>query len=328
MKNKHLLLLLLVVIATGWLIRQIPLPYRDPGPAEVFSFDTSQIMQLAIQAPGRPEILISRTAKGWMAAEGMTRSLIDPSTVAPLLAALRSVYARNLVKRQHVDTLGFNPGESIEVLVYEGSERYGFHIGKEAYDEQPVTFIRRQGRPSIYVVSGHWRSLFSPTLDHLRALPFPKVEPSTIKAVAIAWRKYSPLHLIHLTDSTSWRSVDGKISAETDSVTAWLNHFKLLEQFPRADFFDESQASDTYLAQVSLEVQNPDDQPIVYKFYQITSLEIPDDISALRKRKANFSAFVFSVSSIPGEFFALEDTALARQLCFGLRKKILYKKNN
>lgn len=307
MKNKHLLLLMLVTLALGLLVRGLPFPGKKEVVRDLFRIDTSRVTRLTVLLPDQPEMNFERTDAGWTATQ-LVRSLpVAPRRMQQMLGLLSAPHSLRIVKLSPAEqqAAGLGPDRAIQVDVYAGAGRIErFWLGHET--PEAATFVRLDQHNGLYSLDGAFRSAFDISLDALRNAPAFRTPQTLPDRIAFSGRDAVPLSFALDTASGRWTAPHRSVDA--DSVRRWLGYLDRLANTRYADFFDDSRSAEAFWAQITLETTDPAAQPLVLKFYRFLPPEAPEEIELLRASRQKLAEYVMTSSDAPGSYFALDDS--------------------
>ncbi|MCK6691087.1 MAG: DUF4340 domain-containing protein [Thermoanaerobaculia bacterium] len=318
MKNKHLVLLFLIVLTLG-LLRYLPVRYRPVFHNDLIRVDTVAMTQCIVVVPGQSEISIERSETGWVADQNGRVAPLTGADMAPLLEALAGIRALRRVKTGLPDSLGFTPGQQLKVQIFNGKRLMEyFELGHELRtNDQPATYLRLPMHKGVYLAEGHLRRLFTRTLDDFRPKSVLWVSPASVRSIGIWQAQADTLIVFEKNDSLRcWGAINFPYTLSDDSVQNWLGLLHRLNGSPFADNFDESQDKDSRLAAFYL--KTADSSELALQFYLLKPPNIPEDLSGLRRQHwQHLPVYVVHSSQNPMNYFAAPDTNLVRFLCSG-----------
>jgi len=312
MKNKHLVLIFLGVLAVGVLARRSPWFKANVFQTDLIQLDTSAVTQISIFEPGQPELLLERTEAGWAAAQEMRSVTAQPAHIAPILTALLSVRSLRIVKTTRPDTLGFSEKNRLQVVVFREKEILDqFEIGYQTYENsQPATFIRLSRHEGIYLVEQHLRNVFAKKIGDFRENTVSRFEPAQVRAFEWERRDSMPVFFQKNDSTGSWEYLSKKQEMPDDSVQIWLNLFSRLNGSPFADHFDESRTRETFFRGMKMHLSDGDS--LIFKVFYVKPPDVPEEIAAAKL--TGLPLYVLHSSQNPSNFFAPKDTVLLRRI--------------
>lgn len=316
MKNKHLVLLFLAVLAAGLVARRLPFWRSDHIDRRLIRADTSAINRIAVAAPGLPELLLDRTETGWLATQnGLTASVSD-TLMQTLLSAVADMRALRIVKTERPDTLGLALGAGIGVKIFEKNRlSEDFRLGRETRDNgAPATFLSLPDHAGIYLINKHLRAKFLLQISDFRPKTALNFQPENIVSIRLNPLD-APTSTWALNDSLqTWIASDSIRHCPAPSTRAWLRLIGALGELPFADGFDESRARQHLVAEIGL-LPAAHTDTLILQVFHVTPPESPEDPDQLRRHA--LAAWVLHSSQNPNTYFALPDGRLARMICGG-----------
>ncbi len=320
MKNKHLVLLFLAVLAVGWLARNTPFWRSDRLETGLIRADSARINRILIGAPGQPELSFERSESGWFATQEGRSAPVAQAVMDTLLASLMQIRMVRIVKTTQPDTLGLAAVGDVRVHIFEKNQPADlFRLGKEVMENgAPATYLALPGHEGIYLVKGHLRSVFSRKMAEFRLNTALQFSPQQIKAIRVLDKNAGDQLWLKNDSLQTWLHADTLLNCPDNLAMAWLRQLLRLNGRPFADAFDESRAADQQVAEIVLLDGNTAVEPLTLRIFYIVPPELPEDLSQIRSRRAALSPWVFHSSQNPDNYFALEDSALAKLLCRGL----------
>lgn len=312
MKNKHLVLLFLSVLAAGLLARRSPWFKANIFQTDLIAVDTSAITQVSIFQSGQPELLLERTEAGWAAVQEMRAATVQPEHIAPILEMLSAVRSIRIVKTTRPDTLGFSEKTRLQVVVYQGKKILDqFEIGYQTYEnDQPATFVRLNRHEGIYLVEQFIRNVFSKKLDDFRENTVARFEPAQVRAFELEQPDSMPAFFQKNDSTAQWEIYGRPASVADDSVQTWLQMFARLNGNPFADNFDDSRTRETFFRGIKLHLSDGDS--LIFKVFYVKPPDVPEEIAAAKL--TGLPLYVLHSSQNPSNFFAPKDTVLLRRI--------------
>ena len=316
MKNKHLVLLFLLTLGLGLAIRHAP--WREaafPG-TQLLPTDTAEIRRIEIQMPGQSVLVLTLNDAGWDAEQKNRSTNVPPAQSQQILAALSNLSASGLIKTTRPDTLGFSPASMIRVTVFYANEPTKYlDIGTEIIKNgKPVTFVRMYRHEGVYMIENKIRPVFSSTLTDYRSAAMPGFDPNNVQGFSISGKGFDSLAVQRNDSLGCWLSSLGNRRLRQDSVSRWLETIAALKTQPFADLFDETLASKTFYAQITLQLRTLD-EPLTLKVFHLSHPVWPEEMPESASDKRPLSPYVFYFSQYPSNYYMLSDTTLLPWIC-------------
>lgn len=319
MKNKHLVLLFLLVLASGFIARWLPIQYRSFFQTKLVKIDAAFVNRIVLEIPKQPALTFEKAGGKWIAEQGGRTTAVPNNEVAKLITQLAGITAFQTVKTALPDTLGFSPEQIIRVALSEpGGKTEQLEIGMDQYAVgQAVTYLRLPSHSGIYQVPGHLRKHFFRKLNDFRNKTVLQFDRDSIQKIGIQPAGKLPVYLNAADSLGRWLVANSAYSIAADSVLSWLNIVKRLEHCRFADYFDESRSAETlhttiYLGQAS-------GRFLTLRFFYVRPPNMPEDLSRARSADLqNLPVYIVQSSQNPANYFAVPDTLLAAYLCGGL----------
>ncbi len=315
LKNKHLVLLFLIVLFAGWVARRIPWPYRSASlKSALFTVDPADVYGLRITHPDGTDLLIEHTPAGWMAEQDGRSVPIPQDSATALIGLLTEPVA--LERPSNPASARMLSPIRLQLLTHRGPTTW-IEIGSESASQTLVRFPWRQG---LYCARVALRSRLPQSPDALRERRLLPCPPTDICQITFAWpNKDSSLTWEKNPISRSWYLVDDrKILSPQDSATIprWLNAVARLNHLPFADFFEEEQ--DEHQLHLVVTLTTVDQTSVTLRFFKLSPVQDLEDPSLLlRQGMRTFPSHVVHSSANPLHFFALSDEYSIAQLHLG-----------
>lgn len=324
MKNKHLVLLFLGVLAAGLVGRRLPFWKSGRFEANLVRANPGRIDRVVLRVPGWPELALERGGEAWLATQDDRSVPVPAAVMDTLLATLAQIRSLSIVKTARPDTLGLAPAAGIGVQVFEsGVPTEVFYLGREIVEDgMPATYLALPGHEGIYLVRGHLRAVFSLKMLDFRKKTAFRFDPANVAAVHLRG-KNDPERLWIKNDSLAvWTNADTLLNCPDEAARAWLRLLLTLNDRPFADGFDETRAEQYLAAEILLIGKHPTaGLPLTLRFFYVEPPELPEDWTAARRRRDALASWVFQSSQSADNYFALADSALARLVCRGLGQR-------
>lgn len=315
MKNKHLVILFLVVLAVGLLTRG--LPWRADGlfQTALLRIDTATVTQISIWTPVDPELLIEKTERGWVASQRNRTILAPESLIREILGAIATMESIQIIKSSVPDTTGLSSPDTICLKIFANDRLLDqLSIGRAiTTGSGPATFVQIGAHAGKYLVKSDLRRIFNKNIDHFRqrtVLDFPLDQ---IKSVS--WQ-FPDVALIRFEKQDSlrvWQHFGRPEDVLTaDSVNQWLSLLERLNESQFADHFDDTRNAQTNVVDLALSDGN---QQVTLAFYHLLRPDLPDDPTEYPAKQPLLATYFVKSSQNPANYFAITDSTLARQIC-------------
>ncbi|MEQ1747044.1 MAG: DUF4340 domain-containing protein [Saprospiraceae bacterium] len=316
MKNKHLVLLFLSVLASGLAARWLPLRYRTFFDSHLLRFDPEAVSRMVVSVPGSPDLFLERIENGWGAEQNGRAAVAPADSVHVLLSALAGVRTFRLIKTDRPDTLGFLPENILHIRLFQGKklvERIEIGMEQAVPNEDVSTYLRLPVHGGVYLVNGQLRRLFRRSLDDFRGTTIFPFAPSTVVRIEVSGPGTDLVLLPKNAPPGLWSDANGSVSVPDSAVLIWLRQVQRLNNLPFADDFDESRDAETQFAAFVLESGG---QSLLVRFFRVQPPDLPENPERIRNGHPP-SEYVVQSSANPLNYFAISDTNLIRVLCQG-----------
>ncbi len=317
MKNKHLVLIFLVVLLAGLLLRHVPWCCKASVQSPLLKAPVEAVYRIYIRRPGQPDFLLEHSATGWMAEQGGRTLPVPTDTALVWVRLLAQPFSLTpLSEEDAAAALEMSSFLRLEVLAHHRPPLI-LEIGQETTGPDGVhTIIRFPQHKGIYRASGALRTPFDRTLDdfrHRQVLSFPLVNLCRLE---LRWSADSSVSL-EKNDSLGWRVIDGKrVEMARASVPYWLNAVEQLGNLPFADFFDES--LETHSLLLTAIFTACDGQTFTLRLFELHPSDMPEDVGLLLSQGIRIPPrYALHSSANPHNYFVLVDAALGGRIAQG-----------
>ncbi|MCS7035027.1 MAG: DUF4340 domain-containing protein [Saprospiraceae bacterium] len=316
MKNKHLVLLFLLVLLLGYVGRRLPWRCQSDLRSR-FITAPEAVYRIQISRTGQPDLFIEHTTAGWMAEQEGRTVPVSSDTMAALLGMLgQPAFFKPLADREGAAAfdsaapirLRLSLKDRPEVLLQFGLETPG--------PDGPWTLVRFAQHKSVYRVRGAFRTRFDRTLDDFRSRTLLPFEAEQVCRVAFHWPPDSSI-LWEKIDTANWQLASTSSMEQSPlPLQYWLNAVSQLHNLPFADFFDESREEEWLSLSVAFTAC--DGRTCTLRFFVLEPPDIPEDIQRLRRQGVlRLPRYVAHSSANPHNYFVLTDADMAARLCAG-----------
>ena len=321
MKNKHLVLLFLLVVTGGLLCRNLSWFRQSVWSRRLVKADTSAIDRIVLRQGDQPEFSFVRTETGWQAMQEGRAVRVPTDVVDSVLGILPGIASFRTVHSKRTDTLGFGQGIMVQ-LFGQKTLLDEFRLGLELLENsQPATYLALDGHEGVYVVGGHLRGLFTKNLAQFRVKTAFALDPSAVRSITLQRLDSAEQRWVRADSLPLWRhTTDSLLNCPADAAKQWFQLLERINALEFADGFDDSQADRQEFARLTLESADPQSEALVLRFFHVLPPDLPEDPGALRKVKKGISPWVLHSSQNPFNYFAFDDSTLAVRIARGLLK--------
>ncbi len=318
MKNKHLVYLFLCVLALGLISRLLPFQYRQEIRRPLATIDTLAVSKIIISRATAADLLLQRTPLHWTATQDGRSALARGAQVQMLLQLLSALNSCTVKPGAVPEQLGFAPAEAIKLQISQaGKLPETLILGAEYADSGSVrTYVRIPENKSTFTVKGALRTGFALELSDFRSKEILPQNLKELRKISILRPGRPPVFWARNDSTDIWLSPNGTGPMAMETVRAWL---QLLRQLPAefSDSFDETRADETL--HTTLHFTLGSGAGFSLRFFYQKPPELPEDYRPNpASRQQLTAAYVFHSSLNPLNYFALNDTLLARRICSGL----------
>ncbi len=317
MKNKHLVLLFMLVLLSGLVLRRVPWFCRAPLQAPLLRVSAEAVYRLRVLWPGRSEWSLERTAMGWMVEQdGRTVPISSDAARGFVLLFTQGIRLESVPVKVFEDAVAEAP--LVQVLVEaHGTTPLALDIGPEIPGPTGAqTLIRFRSHAGHYRAYTALRSPLNRTLDSFRSRQLLAFVPDEVWQITFVWPPDSTT-IFERRDSVVWQT-PSEHGAELPfhPVQYWLNAVAQLKDLPFADFFDESREEEWLQLTATLTAKSG--QAVVLRFFAWHPPELPEDVGPLLKQGLRTPPrYVVHSSANPRHYFALPDAEMGERLSNG-----------
>jgi hypothetical protein len=316
MKNKHLVLLFLLVLLLGYVGRRLPWRCQSdlrsrlvPAPEAVYRIQVSR--------GGQPDLFLERTAAGWVAEQEGRVVPVNSDTMAALLGMLgQTTSFTPLREKEGAAAFASVPPIHLRFSLKDRAE-VSLELGLEVQaPDGPWTLVRFTQHEGVYRVRNAFRTLFDRTLDDFRSRELLPFSVEQMCRVALHWLPGSSVFW-EKNDTAAWQKAgDASFARNPLPLQYWLNAVAQLHNLPFADFFDESREEEWLRLTATLTAC--DGRAFTLRFFVLEPPDIPEDIHLLRRQgMQSLPRYVVHSSINPHHYFVLPDAKTGAWLCAG-----------
>ncbi len=315
MKNKHLVLLFLLVLLLGLVGRRLPWRCQSDLRGRLVHAPEA-IYRIQVSREGQTDLFLEYTAAGWVAEQEGRIVPISRDTMAALFDLLGQLrHFTPLTDKE--STRAFATAKPIHLqLFFSDRPPTSLQWGLEQSDsEGPWTLVRIAKQEGVYRVRGAFRSWFDRTIDDFRNRKLLLFDLTQACNIALYWPTDSSV-LLEKIDSITWQRASNTPENPYLSFPYWLNAVAQLQNLPFADFFDESREEEWLCLTVVLTAC--DGKTFTLRFFALEPLDLPEDVRSLHRQGIKaLPRYVAHSSANPHNYFALLDAEVGARLCAG-----------
>lgn len=296
MKNKHLLLLFLLTLIIGLGFRHFPWRLQGWFERPLIEISPESIESLSILLPERDTLLLVKGERNWQAFQHDRSAPVSAEKLQAILNALQSIRMVRVLESKNLDSLGFTPQQqiAIECTLSDAGKTRLFLGNSSQYDKATYTWLYLGKGDLAHLVRGDLRPLFSLSMRDFRNNRLFNSDDKSLQQVHVPGDSLGPF-----------------ARYRRDSLHRVEALLKRLQYLPFADYFDESRALKSRLFQVAL-WNDTLGSATVLTLYRQNPAETPESWPENAKSRSQPTSFVLHSSDNPYNYFALQDTALAR----------------
>ncbi|MBN8683778.1 MAG: DUF4340 domain-containing protein [Chitinophagales bacterium] len=307
MKNKHLVLIFLLVLTLGLLSRFIPWPFAAEKCIPLKNI-AHLPRSIVIEKLPEGDLSLIATDGAWIATQGDRSVPVSNSLPDSIRSVLQQICMNERVSEkpepaQGLDlqvNLQYADNILLELLIGKVFQEYG----------KTYTYISGAELNGVYLAPGNLRVLLERRLEEFRNTEVLGNMPQNLSSAAITYNIIDTIYRLMPPDSLK-NQADTLFFSVWDA--RWISALQSLKKLPFADFFDDSRTRG-WTAQISC-TANTTSEPVVLSFYKFTPHDRPESWSSKPEHKQLLlSPWVLHSSLNPGNYFAIQDTALIRQL--------------
>jgi len=277
MKNRTLLIVLLVLLAAYGLIQLLTEGREASFRTSLLEVDTSEISKLVIDPKGKPASFeLERTGRQWIARRGEVEAQVGPDKMDRLFSSISNLRTQSVAAKSEDQWPKYELGEAEahKVEVYaEGSKQAGLYFGKMDFNQQQrkaTTYARVEGEPEVYALDGFQTMGLVQGFDNYRNRTVIKMKPG-MEVTQFEYQRPNGAVSFQRTPE-GWQS--GGQMLDSMKVENYLNVLRNLKADAFADAFDPALAAQWPKEQLQLSGNNIL-QPFELTVYRDTSAEQP-----------------------------------------------------
>jgi hypothetical protein len=314
-KNKHLVLLFLVVLAAGLLGRYLPWPYRHFFQADLIRIDPESLDWISITAPNEAELQFKKTDNGWVGEQNERTLLLPDSVVTTWIQPLFDMQSIRSAADGELDSSGLTDGTALTVqLRTMGQEATLILLGRVVSEPTgPATYVQIGQHVGSFLVRGNLRKPFQRNLSSFRQKGILRWEVKDLQACTLLRPALDTTRWIHLDSLHVWRNAQG-LEMPDKQMETWFGQLTTLNQADFADQFDPLEHPEAACATFDFYTRQ---DSLRLSFYKLQRPDLPEDVRNYTTQSALWATYFVHSSQNKGNMFAMEDTTLARLILAG-----------
>jgi hypothetical protein len=297
MKNKHLVLIFLLLAVAVYLSRKQFNKRESSFETALIVVDTARLDRVLIQAPDEQEFSLTKAQHGWILSDGVRSVPADPIAVSKLLSTISRLESRHMAtKNKDLWPLyGVSEQTATRIQFFNDKGKSGdFLLGKDDFDpttQSVISFIRPFGELAVYVVDGSATMLIGKSFDSYRNLTLCKMTRAMV-VDEFKWQ-LPDTAFVFFKDSSGWK-VGENTPLDSMEIEDYLNTFRNISAETFADDFDETSTEESFHSRLTLKGRQIRDS-IVISCYRSPEKE---------------GHFIFNSSQNPRAFFWSDSTGI------------------
>lgn len=317
MKNKHLVLLFLGIVALGGISRFCHFSLGTKLDAVLFKKPLAEIDKIWICR--KDTIILTRTAEHWLISQKEETAPVPDSVVIALLDLMGSIRAVELLHSNRPDTLGLGlyPQKSVVCSSHQWDDQV-FFVGNTVNRGGSVfTWVGLPRHEQYYLAPGDLNAAFR--VEHHQYSPKVRMHTDTAgwSGMRYVLRGDTLLDLFRDTIRGAWlQSPFGP----QDTVSAvrleqWKQRWQYLcDHAVVADFFDKRSTSETFCGELGFYYKQFPPRVVNYRLFYVRTPVLPDDPEKRRYFRNFKPQYLFESDLQPGFYFSVSDTLTIHQL--------------
>lgn len=269
MKNKHLVLIFLLLVAAVILSRKQFGKRERSFEAVLIEADTSALSAIVLTPPDGDEFSLSKEAKGWIISDGVRSAAASPEQIAKLLSSLQLIESRQIASknRDQWKAYGVDEQQGFRVRLYRSSKvLYDFMLGREDFEPQNqsiITYLRMTGENTVFVADGAQVMSVGRDFDSYRNRVLLRMKRD-MEVTEFSWESPDTAFSFVRT-SAGW--VLGDSLLDSMAVENYLNVLRNISGDQFADDFDEMQAEQYFHKTLTMKGKNIPESFVIQCFH-------------------------------------------------------------
>lgn len=296
MKNKHLVLIFLLLVVAVFLSRREYGKRERSFQAVLMEVDTASLSLVIFNSADGKEFSLGREAGKWILTDGERSAVADAEPVQNMLLALARIETRYIAAKNKElwPVYGVEGKQALRIRLYKGGRLLeDLLLGREDFEPETqsiVSFLRINGENAIYAVDGFQMMRIGRTFDSYRNTLLLRMKRE-MEVTDFTWETPDTAFAFTRTPEGWMLGAEARDSMEVED---YLNFFRNFSGEQFADDFDELRAEEYFHARLSMRGKNIP-EPLVITCYQDTLRTLP---------------FILQSSQNPRAFFASDSTGI------------------
>lgn len=317
MKNKHLVLLFLGIVALGGISRFCHFSLGTKLDAVLFKKPLAEIDKIWICR--KDTIILTRTAEHWLISQKEEIATVPDSVVMALLDLVGSIRAIELLHSSRPDTLGLGP-DALKAIVctsHQWADQV-FYVGNTVNRGGSVfTWVGLPRHEQYYLAPGDLNTAFNVAQRQYSPSVRMHTDTAGLGKIRYVLRGDTLLNAFRDSAQGTWlRAPFGpKDSVSTAQLAQWKQRWQsLCDRAVVADFFDKRSASETFCGELGFYYQQYPQRVVNYRLFYVRYPVLPDDPEKRRYFRNFKPQYLFESDLQPGFYFSVSDSLTIHQL--------------
>jgi hypothetical protein len=316
LKNKHLVLLFVAVLALGGLGRYCRWGQGTYLDTALFKKPLNELSQ--VQICGKDTTNIHHASGQWTISRRGETAVAPDSVVQAVLDYLAGIRTTQLLHTDRPDTLGLGLGHQRSIVCTSKAwPPEVFHIGRTLrIDNQAFTWIGLPLHEQYYLCRGDLNAIFGLGDTHLFPVVSMTTDTASLTGIFVQLNGDTLLDARFDTLANVWLKppFGRKDTLHRTLIGKWKNGWANLgPQTFAADFFDAKGAPETFCGQVLLSFRQVP-ATVKHKLFFVQHPVLPDDPEKIRYFRHVKPQYLLESELQPGIYFALKDSNLLRNI--------------
>ncbi len=246
MKNKHLVLLFLVVLACSKFLRDIPWPSGPEFRNAIVKIDSTAVRRIEIaQKPAGDTLFLEKIDSGWAASNGFRTCKMPQKMLSQIFQTLSEIKTVNILKSKLTEKWPFSPDVAVAVFLENGKTEK-FELGKI----QTINCLKMGNSPDIFEIEGNPAAAFQLNFNDLREKNLLQFSEKPV-SISFNYKELPPV-FFKLEDG-KWVAPGGRLIILDENFQPFFEKITALKNLPFADDFDENLEKELFFGKITFE---------------------------------------------------------------------------